>query len=159
MNRRFIHAKYKTNEYVYDIYEKNNKMIMQDKINSDNWNGFTFPGGHVENGESIIDSTIREVKEETGLDIRDLKFSGLIDWYNDVSHERWLIFLFKTTTYSGDILDENHEGKIYWIDIEELSNINLASGMKDYLRLFFNDDLNEAFAVWNDSFTGEFLFV
>lgn len=142
---------------IYD--EENNKVIMQDKINSANWNGFTFPGGHVENGESIIESTIREVKEETGLDIKDLKYSGLIDWYNDVSHERWLIFLFKTKIYSGEILEETQEGKIYWIDIEELANLNLASGMKEYLRLFFNDDINEAFAVWNDSFSGNFKFI
>lgn len=56
-----------------------NKVVVQDKINKPHWRGITFPGGKIENGESIIESTIREVKEETGLDVKALKFSGLID--------------------------------------------------------------------------------
>lgn len=35
-----------------------------------NWPGVIFPGGHAEAGESFVDSVIREVKEETGLDRR-----------------------------------------------------------------------------------------
>lgn len=136
-----------------------NKVVVQDKINKPHWRGITFPGGKVENGESIIDSTIREVKEETGLDVKDLKFSGLIDWYNDITHERWMIFLFKTSTYSGEMIDETYEGKVFWVDIDALPNMNLAGGMKDYLKLYFDDSLNEAYAVWNDKVWGEFKFI
>ena len=45
--------------------------------------------------------------------MKDLRFSGLIDWYNDITHERWLIFLFKTDTFSGEMIDETHEGKVF----------------------------------------------
>lgn len=141
------------------IDKVNNKVVVQDKINSTDWRGITLPGGKVENGESIIESTIREVKEETGLDVKHLKFSGLIDWYNDVTHERWFIFLFKTDTYSGEMIGETHEGKIFWVEIDKLPNMNLASGMKDYLKLFTDDNLNEAYAVWNDKTWGEFKFI
>ncbi|TCK98034.1 8-oxo-dGTP diphosphatase [Natranaerovirga hydrolytica] len=140
------------------VDEQNDRVIVQDKVNSD-WGGITFPGGKVENGESIIESTIREVKEETGLEVANLKFSGLIDWYNDVTHERWFIFLFKTNTYFGQMINETHEGKVFWTEIDELSSMNLASGMKDYLRLFSDNNLNEAFAIWNDHLWGEFKFI
>ncbi|KAB3529604.1 8-oxo-dGTP diphosphatase [Alkaliphilus serpentinus] len=140
------------------IDEVNNKVVVQDKINWTNWKGITFPGGHVENGESIIESAIREVKEETGLDVNDLKFSGLIDWFNDVSNERWFVFLFKTKTYSGEILNETHEGKVFWTDLDELPSMKLARGMNDYLKLYFNDNLNEAFATWNDNYISDFKF-
>ena len=33
------------------------------------WSGYAFPGGHIEEGESIAESVIREVYEETGLTI------------------------------------------------------------------------------------------
>lgn len=141
------------------IDKENNKVVVQDKVNKPEWRGITFPGGKVENAESIIESTVREVKEETGLDVKNLEFSGLIDWYNDITHERWFIFLFKTYTYSGEMIDETHEGKVFWTEIEILENMNLASGMKDYLKLFFNDNLNEAYAVWNDKNWGKFRFM
>ena len=42
------------------------------------WRGISFPGGHVEPGESFYESAVREAKEETGLTVRDLKFCGVI---------------------------------------------------------------------------------
>lgn len=53
---------------IYD--EKNNKVLVQDRIKS--WKGITFPGGHIEYGGGIVESTIREIKEETGLIFRGI---------------------------------------------------------------------------------------
>ena len=47
------------------IDKEKNKVLIQDKINSD-WTGITFPGGETEYGESIVGSTIRDV--QGGLD-------------------------------------------------------------------------------------------
>lgn len=142
---------------IYD--ETLDKVLVQEKINRPDWNGITFPGGHVENGESLVDSTIREVKEETGLDIDQLKQCGLINWYNNQSHERWFIFLYKTSVFSGDLIDETHEGKVFWLDYPDLEHADLASDMSEYLKLFLNDDLNEAYAEWNDNEIGKFVFL
>ena len=48
------------------IYD-GNRILIQDGRNPD-WSGIAFPRGHVEPKESFVDSVIREVKEETGLD-------------------------------------------------------------------------------------------
>jgi len=133
---------------VYNSIE--NKVVVLDKVNVKEWQGITFPGGHVENGEGIISSTIREIKEETGLIIKNLKHCGLINWYNTKTHERWFIFLYKTENYSGKLIDETHEGKVFWIDIDDLHTIKLASDMKEYLKLFLDENINEAYAEWND---------
>ena len=45
------------------------KVLVIDR-KAEDWPGITFPDGHVEYGESFIDAVIREVKEETGLNIR-----------------------------------------------------------------------------------------
>lgn len=117
-----------------------------------------FPGGHVENGEGIVESTVREVKEETGLDIEQLKFCGLINWYNNKTHERWFLFLYKTETFSGEMLEKTHEGKVYWLDYERLFDVELARDMDKYLNLFLNDNISEAYAEWNDDMVTEYTY-
>ena len=64
------------------IYDNNGNVVVQEKLNK-NWGGITFPGGHVETGESFVDSVIREVKEETGLTLTRFRFRGLITFVRD----------------------------------------------------------------------------
>ena len=137
------------------IDKEKNKVLVQDKINSD-WTGITFPGGKTEYGESIVNSTIREVKEETGLDISELKTSGMIHWYNTANHDRWIIYLFKTEVFQGELIDETVEGKVFWMPIDALETHKLAPNMDTYGKLFFNDNLHEAYATWSDNHESDF---
>lgn len=50
------------------VYDNAGNVLVQERIKKD-WPGITFPGGHVEYLESFHDAVVREVKEETGLDI------------------------------------------------------------------------------------------
>ena len=51
------------------------KVLVQERRKS--WKGLSFPGGHVDEAESFVDSAVREIKEETGLDIKNLKSCGV----------------------------------------------------------------------------------
>jgi len=82
--------------------------------------GWCFPGGHVERGESIYDCAVREVKEETGLDISELELCGVLHWINRENDERYICFMYKTTKYSGELIAENEEGEYFWLGIDEL---------------------------------------
>ncbi len=119
------------------IYDED-KILVQDRIKS--WKGIAFPGGHVENRESIVDSTIREIKEETGLDITDLRLCGIKQWFKD--EVRNICFLFKTNKFSGE-LKSNDEGKNFWIKREDLSKYTLASNFQVMLEVFESDTLSE----------------
>ena len=137
------------------VDEENHNILVQDKVSTD-WSGITFPGGKVENGESFIESTIREVYEETGLNISNLVPCGIINWFNTSTNERWLVFLYKTNTFSGNMISETEEGKVLWIPLESIYESKLAPNMEQYLELFFNDHLNEAYATWSDDHISDF---
>ena len=54
------------------LIQDENKILLQNRVKED-WKGYTFPGGHVEAGESFVDAVIREMKEETGLTVNNPK--------------------------------------------------------------------------------------
>lgn len=123
------------------------KVLAQERIKS--WKGISFPGGHVENGESFVGSAIREIKEETGLDITNLKFCGIIHWSNNKTFERYIVYLYKTTDFSGKMLDETEEGRVFWVSPEELKHLRLSDNFEKYLPMFWEDTYSEAFGSWN----------
>ena len=119
------------------------KVLVQERVKSD-WPGITFPGGHIERGESFADAVIREIKEETGLTIFKPQLCGIKDWYDDKDF-RYVVLLYKTNHYSG-VLQSSDEGKVWWEDFKNLSHLKLAtSDMSDMLRVFLEDDLSEFF--------------
>lgn len=124
------------------------EVIVQERVK--NWCGVSFPGGHVENGESIYDSAVREIKEETGLTIENLKYCGIIYWFNNVTEDKYFVHLYQTTDYSGEKLQETEEGRVFWTSIEELYHMNLSSNFREYLPVFLEDKYSEAFCSWND---------
>lgn len=112
------------------------------------WPGFTFPGGHVDFGESFTESVIREVKEETGLDIYNPQLCGVKDWFE--AGRRYVVFLYKTNKFSGQ-LQSSDEGEVSWVKFSELEQLTLANEMYPMLELFTNDNLSEFFRYENDN--------
>ena len=117
-----------------------NKVLVQEKIDDD-YSGITFPGDHVEKGESFTDAVIREVFEETGLKISSPKLCGIKDWTND-DGSRYMVLFYKTDKFEGE-LSSSEEGAVYWVDFEELKHLRLAEGMDKMLEVFLNEDISE----------------
>ena len=123
---------------VYD----GDRVLVQDRVDPD-WPGITFPGGHVESGESFCASVIREVFEETGLTIENPRLCGVKEWENQ-DGSRYIVLFYKTNQFSGQ-LKSSEEGKVFWSSIESLSSLKLSLDFQQHLDLFFNEDLSEAF--------------
>ena len=113
---------------------------------SNAWSGLTFPGGHVEPGENVVASVIREVQEETGLSVSNLQNCGYIQWYNPDRQSQYFVFLFKTSSYSGE-LKGSAEGNVKWMTLDEMLAGPLAPNMKQYLSVFQNEDIPQAYGI------------
>ncbi len=126
------------------------RMLLQNRIKND-WQGYTLPGGHVEPGESFVDAVIREMKEETGLDIKNPQLVGVKQF--PIKDGRYVVLLFKTTEYSGTVVSSN-EGQMEWVESNRLSEINTVDDFEDLMRVINDPDLTEfQYLVDGDTWT------
>ena len=121
------------------LIHQGDRYLLQDRVKED-WTGFTLPGGHVEPGESIVDSVIREMREETGLTIRNPKLCGVKQF--PIEGGRYIVFLFRTEEFEGELIS-SEEGKMHWIDRADLSDVNQVSDLQELLDVMLRDDLTE----------------
>ena len=115
------------------------EILLQNRVKTD-WRGYCFPGGHVEPGESVVDSAIREIKEETGLTVSQLRLCGIKQF--PIDGGRYLVFFFKTDRFFGELISSD-EGNMEWVHRKDLPMLNTVSDFMDMLKVFDRDDLNE----------------
>ena len=124
-----------------------NKVLVQDKTDDD-YSGITFPGGHVEKGESFTDAVIREVFEETGLTISSPQLCGIKDWMEE-DGTRYMVLFYKTDKFEGTVTS-SEEGEVYWTTLEEMKQKKLAYGMDKMLEVFLDETISEYFFYKED---------
>lgn len=118
------------------------RVLVQNRVDPD-WSGYTFPGGHVEAGESFTDAVIREVREETGLTIEAPRLCGIKDWPEE-DGSRYIVLLYRTDRFSG-MLASSGEGEVSWVELDALRSLPLADSMENMLRVFLEEELSEQY--------------
>ena len=116
------------------------RILLQERRGT-NWDGFAFPGGHVEKGESFTESVIREVKEETGYTVIEPRLCG-IKHFPTADGCRYVILLFMADRFHGE-LRSSEEGTVSWVNRAELGNLNLARDMREMLEIFEGGRIRE----------------
>jgi len=118
----------------------NNDKIVATKYKTEiNKDYYDIPGGKIEENETSIDASIREFKEETGIDIIKQTYIGKV-----VIEYPTKIFefdVFKVDEYNGEPL-EFEENSSMWIDIKELLNKNKKIPSVEILKFLHLNNLN-----------------
>ncbi len=105
--------------------------------------GIIFPGGHVEEHEPVVDSVIREMKEETGLDIESPRLCGVKEWINP-DGSRYVVFLFTADRFTGE-LRSSEEGRVFWLEQDQVLEYNWIWHMDGLMRIMADGDYIELF--------------
>lgn len=119
------------------IYKENGEFLVQLRKKND-WPGINFPGGHVEDDESIEESVFREIKEETGLVINSVEFVSYFEWNVPAEGVRHLVMLYRSNDFSGEIINSK-EGEVFFIKEEELSKYPLSTDFDKLLEILKKD--------------------
>ena len=102
--------------------------------NHDKWIGV---GGHIEIGETPDEAAIREIKEETNLDVHSLHCAGEVVFIYDDYHE--LMYLYEIEDFSGSLI-ECDEGELKWIPIKNIYDYPMWEGDKAFLPKLINHE-------------------
>ena len=129
------------------VYDHAGNILVEDRKDPD-WPGLCFPGGHIEPGESFVESVIREVWEETGLTVENPKLCGTKQ-FQTKKGERYVVFFYKTDRFSGQ-LKSSDEGDVFWIPRTDLPKYTLCADFLDMVRVFEVDELSEFYYYTED---------
>ncbi len=123
----------------YAVRDNKTLMLYRNKKENDyhegKWNGL---GGKLEQGETPEECAVREMKEETGLDVEKLHLKGMITFPMFDSVDDWYVFLFVIDEFSGELID-SPEGHLEWIDNDKLFDLNLWDGDRYFLPWLYQD--------------------
>ena len=125
------------------LVKKDGKYLMlrrnpEKRIMPDVW---MAPGGHREFCEGVFEAARREIMEETGLEIKNMRIRGAgVAFLKDLQLE--VHFHFLTAEYAGGELISNPEdGELAWLESKEILTLdNLLSELKDVLPHALSDD-------------------
>ena len=117
-----------------DQYLMLHRVKKENDASHDKWIGI---GGKCEADESPDECMLREVKEETGLDIQRWQYRGIVTFISDIWPCEYM-HLFTATEWSGTQTDCN-EGDLQWVPKRDLFSLNLWEGDKIFLRLLMDD--------------------
>ena len=121
--------------------EKDGKYLMLHRtkkkkdINKDKWLGV---GGKFEDGESPEECIVREVKEETGIELKSYKLRCIVT-YVSTTWETEYMYVFTSNEFEGNLI-ECDEGDLQWIDKNKISQLHTWEGDKIFLEKIKKDN-------------------
>lgn len=106
-------------------------------IHRSRYNDWSFPKGHIEEGESPEQGAVREVQEETGIACTVVRHLPpyIYDMPNGETSEVWM-FELKETGESTPKDNEADEGK--WVSIEEAQELVSYPSLQEYIKKGFS---------------------
>lgn len=129
-------------ETVLVYIERNNQYLLiyrNKKKNDMNQGKYIGIGGHIEEGETKEAALIREVKEETNLNIKSFKYRAKLTFVNDDYSE--YMHLFTSDDFDGELTEDCNEGELVWVDKDKILDLPSWEGDRAFLKVMEETDV------------------
>ncbi|MBZ9633644.1 NUDIX hydrolase [Clostridium sp. FP1] len=105
------------------IYNKETEQVLL--VHNKDVNSWSMPGGKVEEGETLEQAAIREVKEETGLLVKIKDIIAVNECFFEKKEEHAIFITFRVVITVGNISIDNPEeiSEITWVDISRADEL------------------------------------
>ncbi|WP_435122941.1 NUDIX hydrolase [Amycolatopsis thermoflava] len=128
------------------VRDDQGRVLLIHKVDNDLW---ALPGGGHDIGETITDTVVREVREETGVDVEVVRLVGTytnpkhVMAYDDGEVRQQFSLCFEAAVVGGEPREDGVETKaVRWVDPNEIENLNMHPSMR--LRLTHALDLSRS---------------
>ena len=116
------------------LVEDNGKFLLAER-NKENYNGYwVIPGGGVNFGEKIRDAGLRELKEETNLDVEIIKKIGYKEIINVPGKYHSIVFYYLAKPKHLNVKINDDVSKARFFTIDEIKNLKIAESVEWVLR-------------------------
>lgn len=106
---------------VYRKFHGNTEILLIKHVNSGHW---SFPKGHVEGDETEVETALREIKEETGIDvIIDPSFRETVSYYPRKDTQKSVVYFVAKAKNFDFVPQEEEISQIKWVDIGHASTV------------------------------------
>lgn len=100
---------------VFRRFHGNIQILLIKHINSGHW---SFPKGHIENNETEIETAVREIKEETGIDVNiDPTFRETVSYFPKKDTQKVVVYFIAQAKNFQYKPQEDEISEIRWVDI------------------------------------------
>jgi len=115
------------------VTDEPGRILMVHKTDNDLW---ALPGGGMDLGESIADAVVREVKEETGIDVA---VTGLVGMYTNPKHimayddgevRQQFSVCFTTRLLGGELRTSTETSEVQFVERARLNELNVHPSMR-----------------------------
>lgn len=90
-----------------------------------------LPGGKVERGEHFADALVREIKEETNLDVNVGDFCEAVQ--NDYMHKRTVQLMMYLDDVTGNVKISDEHTEFMWASIEKIIELEISTSLEKLL--------------------------
>jgi 8-oxo-dGTP pyrophosphatase MutT (NUDIX family) len=115
------------------VVDHEGRILMQRRADSGNW---SLPGGVMELGETLGQAVVREVREETGLDV---ELTGILGIYTDPRHviayddgevRQEFVIAFTAQPVGGELRGSDESTEVRWVRVSELSTMQVHESVR-----------------------------